>query len=69
MANQALKNSLRYQLANLNHQQQAMQAEADKLGVPLTEMRLADGSWALVPILLARGQALLALSYLEAGKP
>lgn len=62
-----LRDELRKLNSDLNTQLKTMTEEAHQLGLHrVTDMRLADGSWAIVPILAAKAEVLSALAILSA---
>jgi hypothetical protein len=66
---QQLENELRRLNSNLDTQMEVLKEDAHNHHIRAVDMRYADGSYALMPILAAKAQVLNALAMLATSKP
>lgn len=66
--NDAMKVMLRSHLLDIDKQIQAVNARAKDLGILPSTLLTSDGNWPMIPLLLAKSQALNALAILSKEK-
>lgn len=60
-----VRQALLNHLADIGRQEDSIMAQAQKMSISPHDMRYADGTWVLMPVLLAKAQTLNGLAMLE----